>query len=54
MRMVFGKLVTANDSVLLREQVAALKEQVVKKLLDVQSAYNQLVALGIPTRMPRT
>jgi hypothetical protein len=48
MRSVFGKQVDQKDAVLLREQVAAIKEQVIKKLLDLDPAYNQLVALGIP------
>ena len=48
MRSVFGKQVDQKESVVLREQVAALKEQVIKKLLDVQPAYDHLVALGIP------
>lgn len=48
LRMVFGKLVTANDAVLLREQVAAIKEQVIKKLLDIPTARLQLENFGIP------
>lgn len=48
LRMVFGKLVTANDAVLLREQVAAIKEQVIKKLLDIAPARAALESFGIP------
>jgi len=48
MRNVFGKRVTTDAAVLLREQVAALKEQVIKKLLDTTSARTQLQNLGLP------
>jgi hypothetical protein len=47
-RNVFGKLVNPRDAILLREQVAALKEQVIKKLLDTTTARAQLQALGLP------
>jgi hypothetical protein len=47
-RNVFGKLVNPRDAILLREQVAALKEQVIKKLLDTTSARAQLQGLGLP------
>ena len=47
-RLIFGKLVNSRDAVLLREQVAAIKEQVIKKLLDTTSARAQLQGLGLP------
>lgn len=47
-RNVFGKLVNPRDAILLHEQVAALKEQVIKKLLDTTTARAQLQALGLP------
>lgn len=48
MRLIFGKQVAPQDAELLREQVAALKEQVIKKLLDTTSARTQLQNLGLP------
>jgi len=47
-RMVYGKLVAPADAVLLRERVAAIKEQVIKKVLDIPTARAQLEAFGIP------
>jgi hypothetical protein len=48
MRIVYGKEVRNQDAVLLREQVDAVKEQVIKKLLDTTSARTQLLNFGIP------
>ncbi|MGH8327677.1 MAG: hypothetical protein ACRET2_13035, partial [Steroidobacteraceae bacterium] len=46
--IVDGKLVARQDAQALRSQVAALKEQTVKKLIDPATALNALDALGIP------
>jgi hypothetical protein len=47
-QLVYGKLLYRPAAQVLREQVAALKEQVVKKLVDVATASAQLDAYGIP------
>jgi hypothetical protein len=45
---VYGKLVDPHNAPLLREQVAAVKEQVAKKLIGATLAEQQLAGLGIP------
>jgi hypothetical protein len=45
---IFGKLVNRQDSALLREQVAAIEEQTIKKLIAPAAALQALANLGIP------
>lgn len=45
---LFGKLVERKDEALLREQVAAIEEQTIKKLITPAQALQALANLGIP------
>lgn len=45
---LFGKLVYRKDAALLREQVAAIEEQAIKKLISPAQALQALANLGIP------
>ena len=46
---VFGVLLNKTQAVLLREKVAATKEQFVKKLLPVEAAQSALASYQIPS-----
>lgn len=45
---VQGKLVTANEAILLKDRITAIKDQVTKKAIDPSTGETMLLGLGIP------